>query len=93
MKSIIIKSKNFVEGRDGFAGSFRVAIWPFLIIGQLFGVMPLIGVKNRSITALHFKWKSARTFYSLAVSTWLMSYAILLVWKILTIKIEFDLIG
>lgn len=70
-----------------------MAIWPFLIIGQLFGVLPTIGIKNRSLSALHFEWKSFRTFYSLIIATILSSYLILLVWKIFTIQIEFDLIG
>lgn len=70
-----------------------MAIWPFLIIGQLFGVMPIIGVKNRSLSALHFEWKCLRTFYSLAVATLLLSYSILLIWRMITIQIGFDLIG
>lgn len=70
-----------------------MAIWPFLIIGQFFGVMPIIGVKNRSLSALHFEWKCFRTFYSLAVATLLLSYSILLIWRMITIQIELDLIG
>lgn len=70
-----------------------MAIWPLLIVGQLFGVMPIIGVKNRSLSTLHFEWKSIRTFYSIAIAMLLLSYSLLLIWKILTIQIQFDLIG
>lgn len=70
-----------------------MAIWPLLVLGQIFGAMPLINVKNPSLSALHFEWKSLRTFYSIAIAALLSSYSILLVWKILTVSIEFDLIG
>lgn len=85
--------KHSTEERDGFIGSFHMAIWPFLVIGQMFGVMPIVGVKNRSFAALHFKWKTLRTFYSLTVALMLSSYSVFLLWKILTVSVEFELIG
>lgn len=62
-------------------GIFREAIWPFLVIGQFFGVLPVIGVRSPSLAELQFKWESIRTFYSLAVATLLLSYSLFVIWQ------------
>lgn len=45
--------------------SLHGAIYPLLFIAQIFGLMPISGIKSSSTTALEFKWKSFRTFYTL----------------------------
>lgn len=64
-----------------FEGTFRSAIWPLLLIGQFFGVMPLIGVANSSLSHLNFKWKSARTAYALVIVTVFVCDTVLLFWR------------
>lgn len=71
-------------------GSFREAIWPFLAVGQCFGVMPVSGVKNHSISALQFEWKSLRTMYSVFVISTVVIYTSFLIWKTLIAQIEFN---
>lgn len=66
-------------GSVRFKGCYREAVWPFLAIGQMFGVMPLSGLNVRS--QLHFKWKSLQTIYSLIVVTILITYSIFLIWR------------
>lgn len=68
---------------------FQEAIWPMLIIGQFFGIMPVVGVKNRSSSHLRFEWARIRTFHSLAIGTALISYALLSTWKAFTTPFEF----
>ncbi|XP_055326858.1 gustatory receptor for sugar taste 64f-like [Sitodiplosis mosellana] len=77
-----------------FEGSFREAIWPFLILGQFFGLLPVIGVKkSRQTSELQFKWKSVRTIYSLIIAFILISYTSILIWGTFTTEIELSSIG
>lgn len=48
-------------------GSFHGAISSVLVMAQLFGVMPVIGIKSDSATKLRFKWNSIRTVYSIVM--------------------------
>lgn len=75
-----------------FEGSFRRAIWPFLVIAQLFGVMPVFGVSNRTLSSLHFEWKSVRTIYSLVTILILLIYSLYLMWRTFTGPVYFNLI-
>ncbi|XP_031638769.1 gustatory receptor for sugar taste 64f-like [Contarinia nasturtii] len=61
------RAHNHVQNRC-LVGSFRDAIWPFLIVGQIFGVMPVLGVKSHLIDNLKFKWTALRTVYSIAIA-------------------------
>ena len=76
-----IKLKIILDGSHHFEGTFRRAIWPFLFIGQIYGVMPVIGVSSRSLSDLHFKWKSSRTIYAVIVAIILSSYSLFLLWR------------
>lgn len=69
---------NMTTGQNATArGNFREAIWPILLVGQVFGVMPMIGVRGRKISVLCFKWQSVRTIYSVFIAIVLVSYSIL----------------
>lgn len=83
----------FTDRSDNFEGTFRRAIWPFLVISQLYGVMPVSGVTSWSISDLHFKWKSMRTIYAIVVACILSSYSLYLLWKIFTDIAYFNIIG
>lgn len=65
----------------------------YLVIGQIFGVMPVNGVKSRLIDELQFKWLSFRTFYSIAIATILAIASLLLIWQALITNIEFKSMG
>lgn len=78
---------------DNFMGTFRYAIRPFLVIGQIFGVMPVIGVTNRSLSKLHFKWNSIRTCYGFIITIYVLSYTLVQFWTILTSTVKLEKIG
>lgn len=85
---------SFILGQSKcFEGSFREAIWPFLIIGQLFGVMPVVGVRSRPTDTFQFKWVTVRTIYSLSIAAVLALASLLLVWQAFIRKLEFRSIG
>jgi hypothetical protein len=44
--------------------SFHFAISGALLIGQIFGVLPVNNIKCPSVYKLAFKWSSLRTIYS-----------------------------
>lgn len=83
----------FSAKNDCFEGHFREAIWPFLLIGQSFGVMPLSGVNNKSISKLHFKWKNILSLLSLFFAAVLTAYSLLLFWKTFTAQAGFSAFG
>lgn len=79
----ILEQYHFLTSFSGenrsIAGSFREAIWPLLVVGQCFGVMPVIGVSG-DISEHQFKWKSFRTLFSLLGAVFLIGYTLFLVW-------------
>lgn len=60
-----------------------MAFWPFLIIGQIYGVMPVVGVSSWSLSDLHFNWKCFRTIYAVIVAVILSVHMLYLIWKII----------
>lgn len=75
-----------------FEGNFRKAIWPILFVGQMFGVMPIIGIKSQSSNDLNFKWNSLRTFHSLFIVIAVSSYTLIAFWNFFE-NIGFSSIG
>ncbi|KAL7038081.1 hypothetical protein ACKWTF_009446 [Chironomus riparius] len=45
--------------------SFHQAVGPALLLGQLFGMLPVDGVLAKSEKDLNFRWKSPKTIYSI----------------------------
>lgn len=45
--------------------SFQQSVGPVLAFGQLFGLLPVDGVLERNESQLKFRWKSAKTIYSM----------------------------
>lgn len=74
------------DQRDNVVGSFGEAIWPFLVFGQFFGIMPVNGI--RSNLKLDFKWTSVRTIHGLIIAVVLLSYSLLLLFTVLNTKTE-----
>ena len=89
MLVIILGVKHVVH----FEGHFREAIWPIIMVGQLFGVMPVAGIKSRSISKLHFNWRYLRTVHSLLVLGILSAYTVTLAWNTFSSKVQFSSIG
>lgn len=83
----------FSAKNDCFEGHFREAIWPFLMIGQSFGVMPLSGVNSKSISKLRFEWKQILSLLSLFFAAVLTAYSLLLFWKTFTAQAGFSAFG
>lgn len=92
-KTRFIRIFPFPDESDRFEGTFRRAIWPFLVISQLYGVMPVAGVSSWSLSDLQFKWKSSRTIYAIIVALILSGYSLYLLWKIFTTIAYFNIIG
>lgn len=67
------------EKMHHFNGSFREAAWPFLMVGQCFGIMPVIGIRSLSSADLKFSWTSLRTVYSVIIAFILTSYSLVLI--------------
>lgn len=101
MRKLLFKMQNWSkrikciisDGSDRFEGTFRRAIWPILVISQMFGAMPVVNVSNWSLSDLHFKWASLRTIYAVFVSTTLSIYSLFLLWKIFTDAVHLNMIG
>lgn len=74
-------------------GNFRKSIWPILFIGQILGLMPVIGISQQSISDLKFNWKSRRTLYGFIVAVIATFYASMHVYRTLIVEIDFYLIG
>lgn len=81
------------NGNNFFEGIFREAIWPCLVFAQVFGLFPVNGIKNRSISKLQFKWFSLHVCHSLIVATILILYCMLLIWKTMVTQVGFASIG
>ncbi|XP_070501290.1 gustatory receptor for sugar taste 64b-like [Chironomus tepperi] len=45
--------------------SFHQAVGPALLLGQIFGMLPVDGVLGKSEKDLNFRWKSPKTIYSI----------------------------
>lgn len=83
----------FLEDHVYLDESFRKSIWPILIIAQLFGLMPVIGISRQSINDLKFNWKSKRTIYGFIVVMFSTCYSIFNAYQTLTEKMNFDSFG
>lgn len=70
-------------------GSFQEAIETVLVATQFWGIMPVIGIKGRSASELHFKWSAWRTRLFLALFTLLIGYVMFAI--LLFLKVEFSL--
>lgn len=90
MENILIQ---FLGDREYSDVSFRKCIWPILFLGQMFGLMPVIGITNKSITELRFKWQSRRTIYALISVVATTSYAIWHLWNTFSFRVDFHGIG
>lgn len=73
------------------SGSFQEAIGWVLVMGQLCGLMPVVGVMASSASKLHFKWTSFRALYSFVVFLSVLMYQIMSVMVACRGNFEFDL--
>lgn len=69
-------------------GNLRRAIRPILLVGQIFGVMPVIGITSHSANDLHFKWKSFRAIYSIIIALTLFCYTLNVALNIMSEQID-----
>lgn len=76
-----------------YNGSFHEAISPVLVMAQLFGVMPVCGIRDADLNLMEFKWKCFRTIYSLAILLGLLIMTFVTIYWTFTHKIEFAKIG
>lgn len=79
--------------KNNIGSAFHEAIWPVLAVAQLFGVFPVIGIRDLSMSTLQFKWISIRTFHSLVIGGILSGYVLLLFRKIVSTHAGFEIIG
>lgn len=74
-------------------GTFRNAMWPLLVVGQLFGVMPLIGVTKPALSDLQFEWRTLRTVYAGLTVLAYLCHTLSIFWRIITDSINVDIFG
>lgn len=72
-----------------FDGSFHEAIGSILALAQCFGIMPVVGIKNKSASELAFQWKSVRCICSIVVILLSIIYAGLVFWITINDEIQF----
>lgn len=84
---------SFSAENHSIEGSFREAVGPFLMVGQCFGVLPVIGVRSRNLSELQFKWTSIRTLCSLVCAAFLVCYTLFLGWVAFQVEVESSTIG
>lgn len=64
-----------------------------LILAQVFGAMPVIGVKGKDTSQLRYTYKCFRTIYSFVMVVALTLYVSITIYWSLSDSIEFDKIG
>lgn len=89
---MLVQNRFLVENHD-FEGIFRNAISPLLTVGQLFGLMPLIGVSKAALSDLQFKWLTVRTVYSVFTVLVYLCHTVSILWRIVSDMIELDIFG
>lgn len=62
-------------------------------MAQCFGIMPVIGVKNKDVSALTFTWKSYRIFYCLMIACGSTFYMFCQIMYSFDGDLKFDKIG
>ena len=76
-----------------YSGSFQEAIGLVLVIGQLCGLMPVVGVMASSASQLRFKWISFRTLYSFVVFLSVLMYEIMTAIVAFERDLQFEQVG
>lgn len=77
-----------------YNGSFQEAIGSILALGQIFAVMPVVGITMNDASKLRFKWDSFRTIYSGIMFVLVTFYSLLTLFSTLRRKeIHFDVVG
>lgn len=76
-----------------YTGSFQEAVGSVLVLGQLFAVMPVVGIKSDRASELAFKWTSIRTIYGIIMFLLLIGYAGLAVNFMFKLNVDFDAIS
>lgn len=77
-----------------YNGSFQEAIGSILALGQIFAVMPVVGITMNDASKLRFKWDSFRTIYSAIMFVLVTFYSSLTLFSTLGRKeIHFDVVG
>lgn len=75
VRNVSIKSPEPIEKCEGI---FRYAVSPLIMIGQLFGVMPVSGITSGPSSKIKFEWKSKRTIYSFIITVALSIHTLVL---------------
>lgn len=75
------------------SGGFHQAIGSTLVMAQCFAVMPVINIKNDSVSKLRFSWKNIRTIYSTIAIICLISYTLITIRSTVNNEINLKRIG
>lgn len=87
--NILQKFYDEASSDDSNVGSFQAAISPVLLMGQLFGVLPVCGISSKHPVSLKFKWICFRTIYAMALLLGLGYFNCVTVYWMFNKKIEF----
>lgn len=79
--------------RFAYSGSFQEAIGSALVIAQLCGLMPVVGILASSAAQLRFKWISFRTLYSFVVFLFVLMYEIMTAMVAFERHLQFEQVG
>lgn len=91
------KSRCFPEQYDCKAiitDGFQDAASSTLVFAQIFGIFPVVGITQDSSSKLRFKWRCARTIYSMTILLLAVIYTAFSYWEELFKKrIKFSTFG
>lgn len=73
--------------------SFQCAIGPILIVSQFFGVMPVIGVTDKSAHRMKFRYCCVRSIYSIAIIVIALLETLLCVYRTIAEGLTFGSVG
>lgn len=74
-------------------GSFHEAISITLIMGQIFAIMPVIGVRGKTAYDLKFAWTAIRTIHGIIGIMLGTIYTCFSIYSLLYIEASFDYMG
>lgn len=62
-----VEPQSTTQHRTKHEKCFHKSMAFVLILAQCFGQLPIQGITSPDVQALHFKWKSGRTIYSVLI--------------------------
>lgn len=73
--------------------SFQHAIASTLVLGQMFAIMPVVGVCGKTASDLKFSWTALRTIYSSISFVLSWGYFLCAIYTSFSVRADGDIVG